>query len=80
MTLPPAVVSIDYDGQVTANGKVMASLKELGQRGSRMSRMQPNQTIVVYADRRARYKPVAVNLAAPQRRGVQRLAIGSISD
>lgn len=68
-------VMVDFDGTVVWNGVAVASMSELDESMRASSRLDPQPTISVRADRRAQYDTVAHVLATAQRNGLQRIAI-----
>jgi biopolymer transport protein ExbD len=68
-------VTIEFDGAILWDGTVVSSMAELEQRMRATSRLNPQPTLNVSADRRAEYDTVARVLATAQRSGLQGIAI-----
>jgi biopolymer transport protein ExbD len=74
--VPPAVVvGIDFDGVLTLNDEPIDSVGTLERRLRDLQKLEPAPHVLVSADARSRYEPVAQVLAATQRARVSNLRI-----
>jgi biopolymer transport protein ExbD len=69
------VVGIAFDGVLTLNDEPVLSIASLEQRLRELQRLDPAPHVLVRADARSRYEPVAQVLAATQRARVTNLRI-----
>ncbi|MBC8025180.1 MAG: biopolymer transporter ExbD [Steroidobacteraceae bacterium] len=69
------VVGIAFDGMLTLNDEPVASIASLEQRLRELQRLAPAPHVLLRADPRAAYEPVAQVLAATQRARVSNLRI-----
>jgi biopolymer transport protein ExbD len=69
------VVGIAFDGVLTLNDEPIASIASLEQRLRELQRLAPAPHVLLRADARAPYEPVAQVLAATQRARVSNLRI-----
>jgi biopolymer transport protein ExbD len=69
------VVGIAFDGVLTLNDEPVASIATLEQRLRELQRLAPAPHVLLRADARAAYEPVAQVLAATQRARVSNLRI-----
>lgn len=74
-TLPAVVVGIAFDGLLTLNDEPVGSIASLEQRLRELQRLDPAPQVLLRADARSRYEPVAQVLAATQRARVANLRI-----
>jgi biopolymer transport protein ExbD len=74
--VPAAViVGVAFDGVLTLNDEPIASVAELEHRLRELQRLDPAPHVLLRADARSRYEPVAQVLAATQRARVANLRI-----
>lgn len=73
--LEPVTVLVDFDGAVLWNGTMVSDMQELERRMRLEARKQPQPTLDVRADKRAKYDSVAHVLAIAQRNGMRHIAI-----
>jgi biopolymer transport protein ExbD len=74
--IPTAVVlGVAFDGVITLNDEPVASIESLEQRLRELQRLVPAPHVLLRADARSRYEPVAQVLAATQRARVANLRI-----
>jgi biopolymer transport protein ExbD len=69
------VVGIAFDGVLTLNDQTIASIASLEHRLRELQRLNPAPHVLLRADARAAYEPVAQVLAATQRARVRNLRI-----
>ena len=69
------VVGIAFDGVLTLNDEPVASIASLEQRLRELQRLDPAPHVLLRADARSRYEPIAQVLAATQRARVRNLRI-----
>jgi biopolymer transport protein ExbD len=78
--IPTAViVGIAFDGVLTLNDEPIASIGSLEQRLRELQRLDPAPHVLLRADARSRYEPIAQVLAATQRARVRNLRIIDLS-
>jgi biopolymer transport protein ExbD len=74
--VPTAViVGVAFDGVLTLNDEPVASITALEQRLRELQRLDPAPHVLLRADARSRYEPIAQVLAATQRARVANLRI-----
>ena len=69
------VVGIAFDGVLTLNDEPVRSVESLEQRLRELQRLDPAPHVLLRADARSRYEPIAQVLAATQRARVSNLRI-----
>jgi biopolymer transport protein ExbD len=69
------VVGIAFDGVLTLNDEPVSSVASLEQRLRELQRLDPAPHVLLRADARSRYEPIAKVLAATQRARVSNLRI-----
>lgn len=75
-TIPTAViVGIAFDGMLTLNDEPVESIDSLEKRLRELQHLEPAPHVLLRADARSRYEPVAQVLAATQRARVANLRI-----
>ena len=73
--VPTVVVGVAFDGVLTLNDEPVASVASLEHRLRELQRLDPAPHVLLRADARSRYEPVAQVLAATQRARVANLRI-----